>query len=348
MIMPKIAPVMARPAVLVISTFAALLAALPAAAAGYSVGTVANTGRGYARGCQAGYNSPSGGAAFIVNDGSGRDCLAGGGPGTTSFNNQTVSVSGSTDHSGTLTAAHSEASVTATDPIYGSAHATAAADLATGKIHLYAAAEYTTGDAGAGARAGAGLNDTLHFTIAGASANTVTLIPVSFAFDGTFSANPPSPSAVLYYGFTFGNAHTYEFGDYGAGYYNGSNYPTFAFPDAAGRTSGWQSSSFASYQPTDTRFTGIYAITGATADLPVSFGLQINANNNVTLDFSHTGSVSIGKIDGVSFTSDSGVFLSALGGTVGGVPEPSSWAMMVLGFGAVGFAARRRQGGVVA
>ena len=327
---------------------AAILCAAAPAHAGYSVSTSANTGRGYARGCQAGYNVIGAGASFVVNDGSNANCISGGGPGTTSFNNQVVAVTGSTDQTGTLTASHDESSNIATSSIYGSAQAAASADLATGQLHLFATAEYSAGDAGAGAIAAATLNDTLHFTVAGANAGTVTLIPVSFAFDGMFTPGRPlGPSATLYYNFIFGNARAYEFGDYGAGYYNGTSYPTFSFPAPQGQTSGWQSASFTSYDPQNTRFSGIYAITGASADIPISFGLQIIAGNNVTLDYSHAGSVSIGHVDGVSYTSDSGVFLTAAP-AVGGVPEPVSWAMLVVGFAAVGTMARRRRETVAA
>ena len=322
----------------------ALVTAAQASAAGYSVSTSANTGRGYARGCAAQYNAGGSiGASLVVNDGSNANCIGGGGPGSTSFNNQNVTVTGSTDKTGKLTASHDESSNVSFDPIYGSAHASAAADLATGKVHLFATAEYSAGDAGA-AISSARLNDTLHFSVAGANASTITLIPVSFAFDGKFTADRSlGPSATLYYDFTFGNASAYEFGDYGAGYYNGTSHPTFRFPASAGLTSGWQSASFSSYDPQNTRFSGIYALTGASADIPISFGLQIIAGNNVTLDYLNTGSISIGKVAGVFFTSDSGVFLTKAGGGVGGVPEPASWAMLIAGFGLVGTAARRRR-----
>jgi hypothetical protein len=53
--------------------------------------------------------------------------------------------------------------------------------------------------------------------------------------------------------------------------------------------------------------------------------------------------------DGLSFTSQSGVFLSGLGNPGGGntpgvIPEPASWAMMIVGFAIVGAATRRRRG----
>ena len=147
-------------------------------------------------------------------------------------------------------------------------------------------------------------------------------IPVSFRFDGKLpgNPNPHTASAELNYSFSFGSAYAYEFGDYGAGYFGiNNNYPTFVYAGAP-RIGGWQSASFTSYDPLNTRFSGVYAI---------------------------TGSVDIGHVAGVSYTSDSGVFLAG-GGSVGGVPEPASWALMVAGFGIAGAAARRRRFSVMA
>ena len=46
--------------------------------------------------------------------------------------------------------------------------------------------------------------------------------------------------------------------------------------------------------------------------------------------------------DGVSFTSDSGVFLSDTG-NVAAVPEPETWALMMAGFACLVRVAKRRQ-----
>lgn len=326
-----------RRGALLLAAAAAVVAAATPAYAGYSVQTDANTGRGYARGCAATYNVIGAGAAFITEDGRSAPCSS-----PSHFNGQTVTVTGSTDTTGKLRASHDESSVVADNAAYGVANATAAADLKTGQVHLTASSSYSAGDTGAGATASARLSDTLHFKIAGASANTVTLVPVRFAFDGKLydGADPRHSSAALHWDFSFGNASAAEFGDYGAGLYSPPQYPAFVFPEATpSRVSGWQSYQFASYKPTDTRFTGIYAITGATADIPISFGLRIDAAN-LTLDYAHTGSVGIDHVAGVSFTSDSGVFLT---GSAGGVPEPAAWALMLTGFAAVGAAARRRR-----
>ncbi len=320
------------------ATLASVVGLTAPAHASYSVQTVANTGRGYLRGCAATYNTNGTGAKFINNAGGDNPCVP---SDFLSSQGAVVTATGTTDTTGTATAAHDESSVVGG---LDAAFATAAANLATGKVGLTASAtNFST------ANSSARLIDTLHFTVAGATASTVTYIPVSFSFAGTFvpGGDPAHSSAELTWGFYFGNASTYEFGDYGAGYYAPPNYPTFAFPETTpGRTAGWASYSFASYTPTDTRFSGMYAITGATADIPVDFSLALNAYN-VALDYLDTGNVRIGAVAGVSYTSDSGVFLTA-GDSVGGVPEPASWAMLVAGFGVIGALARRRRIAVAA
>ena len=64
-----------------------------------------------------------------------------------------------------------------------------------------------------------------------------------------------------------------------------------------------------------------------------------------TCGFGNSGKVRLGDAPaGLSWTSESGVFLSALSdpGTPGAIPEPTSWALMIAGFGLVGAAARRQ------
>jgi hypothetical protein len=61
-------------------------------------------------------------------------------------------------------------------------------------------------------------------------------------------------------------------------------------------------------------------------------------------DFTHTSRFAFGEpVPGLSFTSASGVFLVREPGTPGAVPEPATWAMLILGFCTVGLAARRRR-----
>jgi PEP-CTERM motif len=85
---------------------------------------------------------------------------------------------------------------------------------------------------------------------------------------------------------------------------------------------------------------GIYDVFGS---LAIFASLNDNAGT-VEMDFLHTGTFGIQTDPGVSFTSDSGVFLGS-GLTPGAVPEPASWALMIAGFGLVGSAVRRRRTG---
>lgn len=77
----------------------------------------------------------------------------------------------------------------------------------------------------------------------------------------------------------------------------------------------------------------------------VDFNVAINASRTNFggppgfYDLSHTGVFSIDLPTGVTFSSASGVFLT----DTTGIPEPASWALMILGFGGVGAAVRRRR-----
>jgi hypothetical protein len=81
---------------------------------------------------------------------------------------------------------------------------------------------------------------------------------------------------------------------------------------------------------------GIYDVFGS---LSIFAALNDNAAT-IEMDFLHTGTFGIQTDPGVSFTSDSGVFLAGQGG--GAVPEPGAWAMMLLGLGIIGGSMRRR------
>ncbi len=59
-------------------------------------------------------------------------------------------------------------------------------------------------------------------------------------------------------------------------------------------------------------------------------------------DFGNTLNFNWVLPDGVEAHSESGVFLTQLAADAG-VPEPSTWAMMILGFGLAGAAVRRRR-----
>lgn len=61
-------------------------------------------------------------------------------------------------------------------------------------------------------------------------------------------------------------------------------------------------------------------------------------------DFSHTSSLSLGALPtGVTFAFDAPGFLGGYGSPNAGVPEPATWAIMLMGFGGLGAMLRRRR-----
>jgi len=95
--------------------------------------------------------------------------------------------------------------------------------------------------------------------------------------------------------------------------------------------------------------TTVYLPTGLST-LGVRTQLSLDCRLGAVCDFGHTAGLTFGPIaDGLSFTSESGGFMSALAaGPDAGVPEPASWATMILGFGAAGAMIRRRRVAAIA
>ncbi|MGI4881129.1 MAG: PEPxxWA-CTERM sorting domain-containing protein [Janthinobacterium lividum] len=214
-------------------------------------------------------------------------------------------------------------------------------DLATASLHFFA---QDNGDPGygVGSSSSAAISDELHFTAApGATASTVTAIGVTFTVGGTFHPNGSNDNSsgpteagdfngTLTLGgraanFSFANNSTTGFTTIGTFYQYPLAFETGSWTHDAANTSA--------------TFTGIYYFTGASIDAAVTLGVNFGCDNGLTCDFSNTLSFSLPT--GVSYTSDSGVFLTA--GATGAIPEPTSWALLVAGFGIVGLAARRRR-----
>jgi PEP-CTERM motif len=117
------------------------------------------------------------------------------------------------------------------------------------------------------------------------------------------------------------------------------------FPSA---NQGWVSEAFSNVSVTGFNFTGVFDVTdGEYTPFFMSFAID-PCGFGLTCDFQDTDQVSLALPTGVSYTSDSGAFLSSPGTAV---PEPSTWAMMLVGFaglGYAGFRASRRPATVIA
>ena len=81
----------------------------------------------------------------------------------------------------------------------------------------------------------------------------------------------------------------------------------------------------------------------ATRLLTFNFGTITTLGQNYTLTASVTQGVEFGA-GAIQFATNAP--LTLIEGTAGAVPEPATWAMMMLGFGMVGFGVRRRAGKV--
>jgi len=164
---------------------------------------------------------------------------------------------------------------------------------------------------------------------------------------------PPGPGGIITIG-TFGNLFARPFGGSGNYYAVGPStatpgtvlfglpgigqisfiwgsidqYNSLTFTDAAGNPLG------AAYT-----FTGSYI---ASLIPGLANGNRTSANTNPLVTFVFGGS-DIGLIGGMQLTSQQNAFEIDNIGVISGVPEPSTWAMMLLGFGAVGLAVRRRR-----
>jgi hypothetical protein len=249
-----------------------------------------------------------------------------------------VSLMGPTDTTGTLLASSNTAAAITTactgfNPVCGPSNgqSSATGSLALGKVGVYASGNsYLQNgiDAGGSAASHAAVADQLNFTVAGANANTVTQIGVTFTVTGSLSGTGDSlgeGGAELISGLALGNAS--------------EQFITTLNPNTGSPTgltdsaSGWTSYLFSGATVDGGYvFTGTYQVTGSSFSVPLSFALDCSAAGGTTCDYSHTGVISLSLPSGVSYTSASGAFLTG----VSAVPEPASFVIAGLGIALVG------------
>jgi len=234
------------------------------------------------------------------------------------------------------------------------------ASLTDGTLHGYAASSPTQG-----AFAESFFRDTVYFTNTSSSALNLT---VSFKLDGTVigASQAFDPFAGGYSIFTLANCSdcanslgqqiTYANADARtadtAAYMLFSTNGIYHFAEYTGASGPPNPDDIAYGQTFDNGFmTGFFETTLSIPTGETSMGvgalLHLDCRFGSSCDFGHTGAFTLGDLPpGLSWTSESGTFLSALNtsGPGGGVPEPTAWALMILGFGLIGTAARARRG----
>jgi len=258
-----------------------------------------------------------------------------------------AAASGTPDHSGGATSAFDQSGVIAGP----TSQAYAAADLATGSVHVWATGNNACrGFCGPNSivtntseTALASFIDTLHFTVAGAGANTVTPITVTFNFDGFFSEGfvGRGTESALFHFDDLADIHRHSFVQYDTGVPPNTGGGVDVITNS--QTSGWASGQWLTLSTTLAQFQGVFDLVGANDDVFTSMQASLTCVDDIVCNFMNTGSIDMVLPNNVSFTSASGVFLAGAAGPGGppiNVPEPSS--LLVFGSGLVWLAAGRR------
>ena len=349
----------------------------PAMAACLLVGVSAPARAGYYVLTYAASNVPTAGVTYGYNAAGAAtqlDTAANVGEGSTAAVN-CVSNSGQTcaytatqtnnDTTGTATSSINSTSVSVTTiPFFSyqtpqtfTASAFARANLSSGILGVSGTGNYGGFDSGED-QGGSGtgwaiLSDTLHLTVAGANASTVTTFGVSFTVKGGLTVLSGAPSD----GGAAGSVGTsLQFGNGAESTnlaYAGNGNPQETFTEST--PTGWVSYTETPSSDGNYTFTGEYSIVGASAIIPIvasmtAYACQLEADCN----FADTGQVSLDLPGDVTYTSDSGVFLNnpGAGDTGQSVPEPSSLVVLIGGLGLLTVRGRdllrRRSGGLAA
>lgn len=206
------------------------------------------------------------------------------------------------------------------------------------------------------------ISDTLYFN--NTSGGTVYL-PYLFAYDGTISgansAGSRATSTLYTYGYGGCNAN-FEACAGGLQLTGGASVSaglniTFwgGGPDSI---TNWGDPNIPSSYTVTNNSSGDYrfASMGAVLEIPVGYTMfsfrlaqDLDCSGAFTVcDFGHTSQFGFPSLPGgLSYSSASGVFQINDGSIPSGVPEPTTWAMMIVGLLGVGGALRRRRGGLL-
>jgi PEP-CTERM motif-containing protein len=214
----------------------------------------------------------------------------------------------------------------------GSGLSAATADRSTGELHAQAG---VLGGYEFAATASASFGDILAFVNSTASATTVTTISFNLHVDGDLSDFPPGD------GYTSsGNASGSILLVVGNDKYSGGPFAGFE-PTTANivMTGTIVDNYYGGPNTVDKDYTGTFSFIGPSASAMFYFSLVAGGQYQYA-DFSNTAIFSFDSLPiGVSYTSASGDFLIPV---TGSIPEPSIWAMLMLGFTGLGIAGFRR------
>jgi len=204
----------------------------------------------------------------------------------------------------------------------GGGQATVSASLATGAIHSYVAGLYAGGLDTDGSTTGI-LSDGLTWHVAGGGSAAVT---ISVQVDGTVQNSSLS---------SFTNQFHLQLGSPIMDFYgnNAGTVATSANPD-------WVSEAFTNVTMTGFDFTGVLDVTNDSYTPFYMYYLIDPCGYGLICNFLDTAQVSLGLPTGVSYASDSGVFLSS---TSTPAPEPGTLGLLAVSAGGVAFARRRRR-----
>lgn len=250
-----------------------------------------------------------------------------------SYNGPIASGGGSVGSGGSV----STSFVSDTDSFNGipySAYAFGSANLNGGSLHAVANSTYGQPVAGGFAQVGVRWVDDITFTTAGAGAGATRTIVVDLQLSGALSQQL---NFSMLYGFRMNG-----FGGGGGQISRQTIFDSEPGPspndflgavDVNGFNDGWQ---VLSNDVGNMHFRALVTYTGVSKTFNLDTGLSLRCTSGTSCDFGNSARLSFELPPDVSFTSASGVLLTAA------VPEPATYGMLALGLAVVGWARRRR------
>ena len=212
----------------------------------------------------------------------------------------------------------------------------ALADLTSGSLKGVADSSGTSDRASFSAA----MSDVFHFNIANATADTITRLFMKVHFDAEIQSGG---HVILESNLLSSVNGSFDQQNHSfVSLYNSANPEfTFAYDDALG--DGYDNIAFSNLGNSTIHGTFdhllAFDVRGQTGSASFYAGVSTGGDGNGKVNFGNSAHYQFVLPDDVTFTSASGTAFTA----IPAVPEPTTWAMMIAGFGAVGSAMRRRR-----